>query len=97
MEKNGYVYILTNRYNRILYTGVTSNLSKRIWEHKSKLIEGFSKKYNCTKLVYYEDCRVIWNAIKREKQIKAGLRKAKVAMIMTLNPEWQDLSARVID
>ena len=95
MKKNGYVYILTNKYNRVLYTGVTSNLSKRVWEHKSKLMKGFSKKYNCTKLVYYEDCGDILNAIQREKQLKAGLRKVKIALILKLNPEWRDLSGEV--
>ncbi len=97
MEKIGYVYILTNPHNRVLYTGVTSNLSKRVWEHKGKRIKGFTKKYNCDKLVYYEDCRGIWKAIEREKQIKKWARKYKVALILKMNPLWQDLSHQIIN
>lgn len=95
MEKNGYVYILTNTYNRVLYTGVTSNLTKRISEHKSHLVKGFTTKYNCDKLVYYEDCGGIEQAIFREKQLKAGPRRKKIALIQKLNPEWKDLSNQI--
>ena len=70
MEKYSYVYIVTNKKHGTLYIGVTSNLIKRIWEHKNKFIEGFTKKYNCTSLVYYEQFSDISEAIKREKQLK---------------------------
>ncbi|MEK7464843.1 MAG: GIY-YIG nuclease family protein, partial [Patescibacteria group bacterium] len=79
--KDGYVYIMTNRRNTVLYTGVTSDLPRRVSEHKQKLVEGFTKKYNITKLVYYEAFGSIVDAIRREKQIKAGSRKKKLALI----------------
>ena len=86
-----YVYIMTNR-SRTLYTGVTSNLHRRLYEHKNKLIDGFTKKYNITKLVWYEVTSEITSAISREKQIKGWLRKKKIALIESMNPEWKDLS-----
>ncbi len=92
MEKKGYIYILTNKNNTTLYTGVTSNLSKRIYEHKNHLVDGFTKKYNLEKLVYYEIHQTILEAIKREKQIKSGSRKKKISLINSINPEWKDLS-----
>ena len=92
MEKKGYIYIITNKNNTTLYTGVTSNLNKRIYEHKNHLIEGFSKKYNLEKLVYYEIFEDIREAINREKQIKAGSRKKKEKLIKSINPEWKDLA-----
>ncbi len=92
MEKKGYIYILTNKNNTTLYTGVTSNLSKRIYEHKNHLVDGFTKKYNLEKLVYYEIHQTILEAIKREKQIKGGSRKKKISLINSINPEWKDLS-----
>ncbi len=95
MEKHGYIYILTNRYNRVLYTGVTSDLTKRISEHKSHLVDGFTKKYNCDKLVYYEDCGDIEQAILREKQLKGGSRNKKIGLIEKLNPNWMDLSNQI--
>jgi putative endonuclease len=91
MMKQYYVYIMTNN-SRTLYTGVTDNLIRRVYEHKNKLVEGFTQKYNITKLVHYEtttDARV---AIQREKQIKGWLRKKKIALIEAANPEWKDLS-----
>ncbi len=88
---SGYVYILFNNKNGTLYTGVTSNLAKRIYEHKNKLVEGFTKKYNVDKLGYYECCDDILSAIAREKQIKAGSRKKKLELIEIHNPEWLDL------
>ncbi len=97
MEKRGYVYILTNKNNTTLYTGVTSNLPKRIYEHKNKLVDGFSKKYNLDKLVYYEIFDEIIEAISREKQIKAGSRKKKIELINSQNPEWEDLSEDFLD
>lgn len=89
--KNYCIYILTNKNNSVLYVGVTNNLTRRIWEHKSKLIEGFTKKYNIDKLVYFESLDNPKDAIKREKQLKAGSRKKKIELINKLNPEWKDL------
>ncbi len=92
MEKKGYIYIITNKNNTTLYTGVTSNLNKRIYEHKNHLIEGFSKRYNLEKLVYYEIFSDVRDAINREKQIKAGSRNKKEKLINSINPQWNDLS-----
>ena len=91
MQKKGYVYILTNKNNTTLYIGVTSNLAKRIHEHKTKAVDGFTKRYNLTKLVYYEVHEDIYNAISREKQLKGGSRKKKTELIESVNPEWKDL------
>ena len=91
MKKQGFVYILFNRKNGTLYVGVTSNLIKRIYQHKNKLIEGFSKKYGLDKLGYYEIYENIENAILREKQIKSGSRKNKINLIEKVNPNWEDL------
>ncbi|MBL8013514.1 MAG: GIY-YIG nuclease family protein [Candidatus Omnitrophica bacterium] len=89
-EKKGYVYMLTNPAHTVLYTGVTSDLKKRVWEHKQKL-SGFTQKYNATKLVYYEVFEGLMEAIAREKQIKAGSRKKKDALIDAFNLERRDL------
>ena len=94
--KNGYVYILTNKNNTTLYIGVTSNLAKRIYEHKNKLIDGFTQKYNLTKLVYYEIFDDITQAIAREKQIKGGSRKKKEELINSMNELWIDLYDTII-
>ena len=91
MDKQGYIYIITNFNNTTLYTGVTSNLIKRIHEHKNKLVEGFSSKYNLTKLVYYEIFDNIENVIEREKQIKKYKRDKKIKLIEKDNSEWNDL------
>jgi putative endonuclease len=91
-EKLFYVYILTNKANRVLYAGVTNNLVRRIFEHKHKLVEGFTKKYNLTKLVYYEVTNDIEGAIKREKQLKNWHRDWKINLINQFNPDWRDLS-----
>jgi putative endonuclease len=85
------VYIMTNKYNKVLYTGVTSNLFKRVSEHKEKLIDGFTSRYNVTKLVYYEEFQTMPEAIAREKQIKGGSRQKKLDLINSKNPEWKDL------
>jgi putative endonuclease len=85
-DKKGYVYIVFNKKNGTLYTGVTSNLIKRIYEHKNKLIEGFSKKYEIDKLGYYEISDSMYSAIEREKQIKSGSRKNKIKLIENINP-----------
>ena len=91
MPRGGFVYIMTNTYNTVLYTGVTSDLLKRVWQHKEKTIAGFTKRYNVTKLVYYEACDDISAAIAREKQIKAGSRQTKIDLICGMNPDWHDL------
>ena len=90
--KRAYVYILSNKRNGTLYTGVTSNLVKRIFEHKEKVVSGFSAKYNLDLLVYYEERWSIEEAIQREKQLKAGNRKKKLSLIESINPDWKDLS-----
>lgn len=86
-----YVYILTNVTNRVLYVGITSDLVKRIYQHKQKLVKGFAAKYNVDKLVYYEVFEDINEAIKREKQIKAGSREKKLQLIEKSNPLFEDL------
>lgn len=91
MEKGGYVYLLTNKGNNVLYIGVTNDLGKRIFEHKQKLVEGFTKKYNVNKLVYYEAFDEIMEAITREKQIKGWVRRKKISLIESMNPTWRDL------
>ncbi len=96
MEKQSYIYIITNTANTTLYTGVTSNLIKRIYEHKNKIIEGFSSKYNLTKLVYYEVFDNIEYAIEREKQIKNYKRYKKINLINETNPEWIDLYNKIV-
>jgi len=82
---------MTNKNNAVLYTGVTSNLFKRVSEHKSKLVAGFTSNYNVTKLVYYEEFETMPEAIAREKQIKGGSRQKKIELINSKNPEWKDL------
>jgi putative endonuclease len=89
--KQYYVYIMTNN-SRTLYTGVTGNLIRRVYEHKNKLVQGFTRKYNITNLVHYEITSDVRAAIQREKQIKGWLRKKKIALIEAANPEWRDLS-----
>ena len=91
-NKQYYVYILTNKSNKVLYIGVTNNLERRIYEHKNKLIEGFTKKYNLTKLVYCEITTDVKNAIQREKQLKNWHKDWKLKLIHQSNPEWNDLS-----
>jgi putative endonuclease len=83
---------MTNKNNTVLYTGVTSNIVRRTYQHKTGFYEGFSKRYNCHKLVYFEEFTNIVEAIKREKQLKAGSRKKKIALIEKDNKEWKDLS-----
>ncbi len=96
IEKQGYVYILTNTNNTVLYTGVTNNLIKRVYEHKNKVVQGFTKKYNLHKLVYYEVFEDMVNAIIREKQIKGWLRSKKFLLIEKANPNWADLYVSII-
>lgn len=82
---------MTNDYNTVLYTGVTSNIAKRVYEHKNKLIESFTKRYNITKLVYVEEYSDINEALRREKQIKGGSRKKKIELIKRNNPDFNDI------
>ncbi|UYO50024.1 GIY-YIG nuclease family protein [Rhodopseudomonas palustris] len=94
--KQPYVYIVASRRNGTLYVGVTSDLPKRVYEHREGLVDGFTKKYGCRLLVWYESHETMLEAITREKQIKAGSRAKKIALIEGLNPEWQDLYDRLI-
>lgn len=91
MDKYYYVYILTNQRNTVLYTGVTNDLARRVYEHREKVVPGFTKKYNVNKLVYYEMTESIESAILREKQIKGGSRQKKLDLINRMNPQWRDL------
>ena len=91
MDYQYFVYLMANKNNKVIYTGVTNNLKRRVYEHKEKLIEGFSKKYNVNKLVYFEITSDINSAIQREKQIKAGSRKKKIDLISSINKDWKDL------
>jgi len=86
-----FVYIMTNKLKTVLYTGVTNNLKRRVFQHKEKQVEGFTKHYNITKLVYYEVCADAYNAISREKQIKGGSRRKKMELINSVNSKWEDL------
>ena len=87
-----YVYMLTNWNNKVLYTGITNNLERRLYEHKNKLVEGFTTKYNVNKLVYYDYTSDVSSAIAREKEIKGWTRQKKNELIESVNPEWEDLS-----
>ncbi|MGH7901338.1 MAG: GIY-YIG nuclease family protein [Thermodesulfobacteriota bacterium] len=86
-----YVYIMTNKNNKVLYTGVTNDLKRRLYEHREKLVDGFTKKYNIDKLVYYEVFEDVISAISREKQIKGGSRQKKIDLVNYMNIEWKDL------
>ena len=92
MERGGSVYLITNQNNTVIYTGVTSELKSRIYDHKTKKYpDSFTAKYNCNKLVYFENFSTIIEAIAREKQIKGGSRKKKLELVNKFNPEWNDL------
>lgn len=91
MNKIYYVYILTNKNHTVFYTGVTNNLVKRIYEHKQKVADGFTKRYNIHKLIYFEQYNDIEIALNREKQIKDYRREKKFTLVNNLNPEWKDL------
>ena len=95
-QKQGFVYILFNNRHGTLYTGVTSDLVKRIYQHKNKAIEGFTSKYGVDKLGYYEISESIASAIEREKQIKGWPRKKKIALITSMNPDWKDLYDKIV-
>jgi putative endonuclease len=87
-----FVYILTNQNNRVMYVGVTNDLRRRIHEHKNKLIDGFTKKYNVDKLVYFEYTTDVYAALEREKEIKKWRREKKNKLVETENPNWKDLT-----
>ena len=91
MEKKGYVYIMASKPNGTLYIGVTSDLLKRVWEHREGVADGFTKRYGCKTLVWFEVHDGIENAILREKQMKEWRRAWKVRQIVDMNPDWQDL------
>ena len=91
MNKQYYVYILTNKRHTVLYTGVTNDLKRRVYEHREKLVSGFTKKYRVCKLVFYEVADSIEAAIQKEKQIKGGSRQKKLDLITGMNPHWRDL------
>ncbi|MDR2191742.1 MAG: GIY-YIG nuclease family protein [Endomicrobium sp.] len=97
MEKFGCVYILTNIHNNVFYVGVTSNLKKRIFEHRNKMVDGFTKKYNVNKLVYYEVCGDIVAAIAREKQLKNWHKDWKINLIKQSNEKFCDLYESILD
>jgi putative endonuclease len=92
MKRQYFVYIITNK-SRTLYTGVTNNLERRVYEHKNKLVPGFTSRYNIRTLVYFEETPDVISAIAREKQIKGWLRSKKISLIEAVNPQWIDLSA----
>ena len=92
MDKAYYVYLLTNWNNRVIYVGVTGDLERRVYEHKNKLHQGFTQKYNVNKLVFYESSSDVLAAIEREKQIKQWRREKKNQLVMQMNPAWEDLS-----
>ena len=97
MNKSGYVYILTNENNRVLYVGVTSDIKRRISQHKNAYYQGFSKKYNTNKLVYYESFSTIEEALISEKRIKNWKREWKKNLISKHNPQWKDLSIEILN
>ena len=92
MSTTYYVYILTNRHNTVLYVGVTNNLERRLFEHKNRLVKGFTSRYNIDKLVYYETCEDAGKAIVREKELKGWLRKRKEELIEKENPGWEEIT-----
>lgn len=96
MTPSSYIYILTNKHKNVLYIGVTSDLVKRIYEHKNKLVKGFTQKYNVDRLVYYEVSQSIVSAIEREKQIKKWSRAKKINLIESINADWLDLYEQLI-
>jgi putative endonuclease len=96
MPKKYWIYIATNQRNTVLYTGITNNIARRIYEHKNKITKGFTSKYNIDKLIYIEEYSDPEEAIAREKQIKAGSQKNKIQLIEKLNPQWRNLSDGLI-
>jgi len=96
-ERHYFVYLLTNWNNKVIYVGVTNNLLRRVYEHKNKLVEGFTKKYNLGKLVFFEETSDVVAALSREKEIKKWRREKKDNLVVSMNPDWQDLSAEWFD
>ncbi len=90
-----FVYMLTNWNNKVLYTGITNDLERRIYEHQNKIVKGFTAKYNVTKLVYFEYTPDVISAIAREKQVKGWTRQKKNELVESINPEWKDLSGEI--
>jgi len=97
MAKSYYVYMMTNQHNTVIYTGVTNDLARRVYQHKTKSIKGFTNKYNCNKLVHYAETDDIGAAIAEEKRIKGGSRKKKIELIESINPDWIDLAKEWFD
>lgn len=97
MTKQGFVYILSNKNRNVLYIGVTSNLEHRLYQHKKKLVDGFSKKYNCVDLLWFEQSESIESAIAREKQLKGWVRRKKDKLVAEMNPDLIDLSLELFD
>ena len=95
MKNNYFVYLITNWNNKVIYIGITNNLQRRVFEHKNKLVEGFTSRYNLNKLVYYEITTDVNSAIAREKEIKKWRREKKNKLVESLNPEWKDLIAEL--
>ena len=91
MNREYFVYILTNWNNKVMYVGVTNDLKRRVYEHQQGLLEGFTKKYNVHKLVYFELCGEVTDAISREKQIKRWTRAKKNALVESKNPNWEEI------
>jgi len=96
-QRHYYVYILSNKHHTVFYTGITNNLARRIFQHRTKAIKGFTQRYNIYKLLYYEEYDKPLDAIQREKQIKKYRREKKFALINSLNPEWRDLYEDVVE
>jgi putative endonuclease len=95
--KDFFVYMMTNRSRVVLYTGVTNDLQRRVWEHKNATVRGFTKRYKLDRLVYYEDYRDVRDAITREKEIKGWRREKKNALVGTLNSSWKDLGQELFN
>lgn len=93
--KQYYIYIMSNEFQSVFYTGVTNNLVRRVYEHKNKLLDGFTKRYNISKLLYYEESIDIKSAIEREKQIKSLNRLKKIKLIKTTNSDFRDLYSEI--
>ena len=91
-ERRYFVYLLTGKDNKVMYLGVTNDIKRRLYEHKNKMVKGFTERYNVNRLVYYEETSDILTAIAREKEIKRWRREKKDALVVAVNPEWKDLS-----
>ncbi|MCG6187216.1 GIY-YIG nuclease family protein [Maribellus maritimus] len=96
-DHNYFVYVVTNKNKTVLYIGVTNDLQRRIYEHENELLSGFTEKYNCHYLIYYEHFQDINDAISREKELKKWRREKKVKLIIEFNPEWKFLNAEIYD